>query len=589
MTLIAGILSRNDRPIPDSASESLRQSISRHGKDEVSVFKDDRSYFVKVDIGAFHEPGLFAESNGALSMLAGEPLLTLSADASGQSRQQDLVLIHEGFMRGDRKILRRAEGTFCAANYQPDSATLYLIADKLGIRPLYYWANEDYFAFASALRILENLPLIAKQIDLRAVTEIVALGAPLGARTPYANISVLKSAEILQVTDGKISRDCYWRWDEIEPASSLEQTHLKEVYERFQTAVARRVRKDRTTVAYLSGGLDSRCLVAALVDHGVHVHTFNFARPGTQDQIFGNSFAREISTVHEAIPKEAGDHVPDYSSLLSRAWSATRDRLNERATRPSLAWSGEGGSVLLGHVHMNQTIVDLMREGRIDDAIENFFQCEYVYLPRKLFQAKIFNALAGLIKEGIKAELNDLHHGDAARNFYLFLMLNDQRRKLSDHFENIDLHRLEFQLPFFDCAFIASIIRAPIEPCLNHRFYTKWLAHFHPAVTSVPWQVYPGHEPCPLPIPPELIYQWDERHQSAERALQKQRVTKQASELLTATDFPNKILNKRNLRLATWIHSRGWRDYEHVIKVARTYHTYWRACQGKHILPATRP
>jgi asparagine synthase (glutamine-hydrolysing) len=280
MTLIAGILSRNDRPIPDSACESLRHSISRQAEDEVSVFKDDRSYFAKVDIGAFPEPGFFVESNGALSLLAGEPLLALKIDASWQGRQQDLELIHEGFMRGDWKILEQAEGTFCAANYQPDSATLYLIADKLGIRPLYYWANEDYFAFASALRILENLPLITRQIDLQAVTEIVALGAPLGARTPCANISILKSAEILQVTNGKISRHGYWRWDEIEPSSSLERTHLEEVCERFQTAVARRVRKDGPTVAYLSGGLDSRCVVAALVDHGVPVHTFNL-RPGT--------------------------------------------------------------------------------------------------------------------------------------------------------------------------------------------------------------------------------------------------------------------------------------------------------------------
>jgi len=579
MTLIAGILSRNDRPIPDSASESLRQSISRHGEDEVSVFKDDRSYFVKVDIGAFHEPGLFAESNGALSMLAGEPLLTLSADASWQSRQQDLELIHEGFMRGDRKILRRAEGTFCAANYQPDSATLYLIADKLAIRPLYYWADEDYFAFASALRIIENLPLISKQIDLRAVTEIVALCAPLGAHTPCANISVLKSAEILQVTDGQISRYCYWRWDEIEPSSSLEQTHLKEVYERFQTAVARRVRKDRTTVAYLSGGLDSRCVVAALIDQGVGVHTFNFARPGTQDQIFGNSFAQEIGTVHEAIPKEAGDHVPDYSSLLSRAWRATRDRLNEPAARPSLAWSGEGGSVLLGHVHMNQTIVGLMRAGKVDGAIEEFFQQEYVHISSKLLKPKTFKTVAGLLKEGVREELNALHSSDAARNFYLFLMLNDQRRKLAGHFENIDLHRLEFQLPFFDSAFLASIIKVPVELCLAHMFYTKWLGYFHPAVTLVPWQVYPGHEPCPLPTPRNLIYQWDENHQPAERAAEKKRVMKQVAELLSASDFPDEILSKRNLRLAAWIHSIGWRDYEHVIKAARIYHTYWRACQ----------
>jgi asparagine synthase (glutamine-hydrolysing) len=579
MTLIAGIISRNHRSIPHSACESLRQSISRHGDDAVSDFRDDRSYFAKVDIGAFGEPGLIADSSGSLSLLAGEPLLALANDGSWQSRQQDLELIHEGFRRGDWEILRRAEGTFCAANYQPSSAKLTLISDKLGLRPLYYWEDGNYFAFASALRILEQLPLFAKQMDLRAVTEIVALGFPLADRTPRANISALKSAEILEVTERSILRHCYWHWDELKESSDSEPGHLAEVYERFQTAVARRIRNDRSTVAYLSGGLDSRCVVGALANRGVRVHTFNFARPGTQDQIFGDAFAREVGSVHEGIPKQAGDHVPDYSSLLARAWSGSSRRLGEPVMRPSLAWSGEGGSVLLGHVHLNQSIVELMRAGKIDAAIEEFCQREYVHIPAKLLKPKILEMVAGLIREGIRSELSTFHSQDAARNFYLFLMLNDQRRKLAGHFENIDLHRLEFQLPFFDSALIAAIIKVPIELCLAHKFYTKWLQLFQSVVTAVPWQAYPGHEPCPLPAPPGLVYQWDEKDHPVERASENKRLMKQVAELLNSSDFPDEILSKRNLRLASWIHSLGWRDYGHVIKAAQVYHSHWRASQ----------
>ena len=121
MTLIAGIFSRENRPISASVCESLRQSISRYSGDEVHVLKDDRSYLVKVDIGAFGEPGLLVDSSGALTMLAGEPLLAVCADATGQRRKQDLELIHGGTMRGDCEILRHAQGTFCVVNYQPRS------------------------------------------------------------------------------------------------------------------------------------------------------------------------------------------------------------------------------------------------------------------------------------------------------------------------------------------------------------------------------------------------------------------------------------------------------------------------------------
>src|SRR5260221_10297390 len=133
MTLIAGMFSRNNRPL-DSACASLRQAISRNPADEVKVFRDRRSYFAKVDIEAFREPGVFVDAGGALSLLAGEPLLG-NRDTSS-NRLQDLTTIHEQCLQNNTKILREANGTFCVVHYQPQTGTVYLIADKLGIRPL---------------------------------------------------------------------------------------------------------------------------------------------------------------------------------------------------------------------------------------------------------------------------------------------------------------------------------------------------------------------------------------------------------------------------------------------------------------------
>jgi asparagine synthase (glutamine-hydrolysing) len=584
MTLIAGIVSRGNYPVPASVCDSLRKLISRHSADEVKVFRDERSCLVKVDIGVYGEPAFRMDGQGAVTLLAGEPLLSLSEERGWQSREDDTALIHEGCLRGRWEVLQKAQGVFCAAHYQPARHSLILMADKLCLRPLYYWADEEFVIFASALRILEGLSTIPKRMDLRAVTEIVGLGYPLGRRTPYADISLLKAGEVVEITEGEISRQSYWRWDSITTASEPEEELLPALYERFESAVARRNRKDKTTVAYLSGGLDSRCVVAALHSLQVRVHTFNFARPHTQDRIFGLDFARQVNAIHEEVPKEAGDHVPDYSSLMAHVWKASKHRGAQPAERPGLVWSGEGGSVALGHVHLNEEIAQLVRAGSIDEAIEAFMEREYIYVSPKIFRPQVFAKLAGLIQKGIREELADLHSQDPARSFYLFLLLNDQRRKLARHFESIDLHRLEFQLPFFDSAFLAAIIALPVDLSLRHKLYVKWLAYFHPSVTAVPWQAYPGHEPCPLPVPQGLAYQWAEEYQAQERATQKKRLTREATEILRAPDFPGEILNKRNLRLATWIHRTGWRDYEHIIEAARIFHTYWTKCGGEYAL-----
>lgn len=578
MTLIAGIFSRNGQPLADSDCASLLRSISRNPADEVETFGDGQSFFAKVDIGAFGAPGSFIDANGALTLLAGEPLLS-NGDSN---RLDDLTVIHNQAIKHNWSGLRQAEGTFCLAHYQPQTQTLSLVADKLGIRPLYFWIDDKQVVFATALRILEGLPFVPKKMDLRAVTEIVALGAPLADRTPYAGISLLKSAEIVQITNEGISRACYWRWDEIETSNDPEPDCLARVYDCFQAATKRRNRNNQATGAYLSGGLDSRCVVAVLCDAGVHTRTANFARPGTQDYYFGNDFAEKIQSIHLSIPKERGDSVPDYSTMMAAALERfPQDQWP--AERPRLVWSGEGGSVLLGHVHLSESIVELMRSGTIDRAIEAYVEREQIDVPLKLFRPQILECVRDVVVQGIRDELHEMNAEDAGRNFYLFLMRNDQRRKLTNHFENIDLHRLEFQLPFFDGAFLASVMATPLDWCLRHKFYLKWLSHFPTPVTAVPWQAYPGHEPCPLPIPAKLAYQWDDSYQADEDSSQKQNVIGQASELLRASDFPNRILNKSKFRLAAWIHSRGWRDYRYAIEAARTYHLYAKKCGGEFV------
>ena len=106
MTLIAGIFSRNNQPLADSACASLRQTISRNPSDEVEIFRDHRSCFAKVDIGAFREPGFFQDPSGALSLLAGEVLLG-NPDTSS-NRLQDLTAIHEQAFKANWKWAARS-------------------------------------------------------------------------------------------------------------------------------------------------------------------------------------------------------------------------------------------------------------------------------------------------------------------------------------------------------------------------------------------------------------------------------------------------------------------------------------------------
>jgi hypothetical protein len=97
-------------------------------------------------------------------------------------------------------------------------------------------------------------------------------------------------------------------------------------------------------------------------------------------------------------------------------------------------------------------------------------------------------------------------------------MFNDQRRKLEGLQANADLIRAEMLMPFFDMEFLSLITAAEIDLFIGHKIYMDWLRLFQPPVYSTPWQAYPDHIPCPIPVPADLEYQWTRKSSPPPRA-----------------------------------------------------------------------
>ena len=495
MSLVAGIFNRKGHALADSVCRELAQSVSRHPDDVVETIRKPNAFFAKLDIGAFGSNAVL-ESDDAISLLTGEPLLE---GASGD-RYADLGILHESLLERHFDRLRDASGAFTIAHYRSRPASLTFIGDKCALRPLYFWIGDEVVVFASALRIIEACSLVPKKMDLRGVTEIVALNTALGDRTPYVDVHRLTPGLVVEITPDQVEYKSYWRWDRIDSAGESEAARLERVHDAFAHAISRSMGNDQSTSAFLSGGLDSRLIVAALRERGTMIHTVNFAPTGTQDQFLGDEFARQAGSIHRSIPREAGDQVPDYSSLMAGALQ----NWNRDCERPSVVWSGEGGSTILGFVRFTESLVEQLRSGQIDSVIEWFVRDEATQVPMRMFRPHVLDDAMDTVRQGVREELCKFAAADPAWNLYLFLTLSDQARKLTRHFENIDLHRLEFQAPLFDPHLLQAVLASRLDWFLRHKFYHKLLPLFGKAASRVPWQSYPGHEPCSLPIPANL-------------------------------------------------------------------------------------
>ena len=577
MTVWAGYYVRHPQPMSDGpTTDALSRVLSRFPGDVPRVLRADGAALVWIETGAFADSSVVTERE-SFTLVAGEPLL--SGSHAGD-RRADITRLHEAWSRGDFFVTRESVGTFAAVHFDAARGVLSLVADKLGVRPIYYAVTEHAVYFASALRILEALPELRKVMDVRGAVETLALGYPLADRTPYRDVFTIRNGEIVTCAGPAIRRSHYWNLATIRE----ERITLDEAAERFHSlfrqAIDRRLGGDRTSVAFLSGGLDSRCMVAELVARNVKLHTFNFANEGTKDQVLGDAFAEIVQTRHTRIPRP--DDPVRWSNTMATVWGASPHRSALPVERTGLVWSGDGGSVGLGFVGVYPSVVALLRAGKRDEAVTKYFEEHEITVPIRVFRGAIGPDLRDLVHTGVHEALEEVRcESDPGRELYAFRMAHDQRRHLTLHFEDVDLHRLEFHLPFYDADLIAAVAATPTDFAVGHRLYHEALRFFPDTIRSVAWQTYPGHVPCPVPLPSNLIDQWGDQQKDIVRRSRRAGILGETLRVLFSGSFPRPLLDRRYLIAASCAHWLGIGDYAYALDYAKAFSEMWGVTRGR--------
>lgn len=567
MTLFAGAYCLDPRgDIPRLLKESLRlnlRSVS-DSRGSLHLYDQQRMFLVKWDSGAFKESAWEVAEDGSLSTLVGDPLLTNSGIRLSRKMQlSKLIHLNGGFCNA---VLKQTRGSFSAVRYETKTQILSISTDMIGLRPVYYTMQDGILIFASALRVLESMSCVRKKLSIPGMVELGVFGFPLAERTPYEAISVLRESEILNTTAAGIELSAYHDWTVSAAVSNSPIAAANALFAEFQESIRIRVNSDRRVYAFLSGGMDSRAIVSSLMQLGCTVEALNFSPDASQDQAYARSFAEVTgSSCHlNCFPR---DDDPNFSLLALKAKTILEQAKCVVVDRTACVWSGDGGSVGLGHVYMDEVMLDYADRGDLNAALGQFFIYNRLTLPLKVLSTGARQALPKMITTNVLSELNRYPRADLGRRIYLFLLFNDQRRHLFKHFESIDQHGLEFLLPFYDAQFLKMVADTPSRWGVFHNLYARWFDHLPVDARSTPWQTYPGHQPCPITGDSSLSYQWSSRSQPAKAGFKSR--LHLSSELLKEscrTSLPE-IFSRSRIGLAAFLNVTGLRDCSHIFKM----------------------
>jgi len=523
------------------------------------------------DLGCFQSRGFLSQPGVSSIAVAGHPYFDQPGD-----RERHAAHLRAELDSGRERVFGEANGSWCGAYFHEPSRTLTLVTDKLGLRPLYYWTADGLVVFSSALWILERLPSTGKIVDLEGATETVSFGFPLARRSAYRGIVRLYSGEHVRFGDTGAAAGRYFRLEDTPVSERPVEDLALDAAEAFRQAVSKRCGGDSGAIAFLSGGLDSRCIVSMLRERGSNVASYNFSLSGTLDSVLAGQYAQAAGTTHFNERWSIGSHV---IRSLAEAWPTAQPPFP--VEHPRIVWSGDGGSVGLGAVYITRQIESDLLAGRMEDVIAAYVRNAGAALPQRLLGAAVRAAAAAFPSRGVREELAALATGrDALRAFYFFLMFNDQRHHLAGFYESVHEHGYELHLPFFDGAFLETVARVPTGEMLYHRFYTHFLKRFPAHTVSVPWQAYVDHDPCPLPMPEGVVRQWTDEFRKMVNG-HKRRQLLDSIPLIQAVQ-PTGFFNRLYLKAALLACKAGVTRYDYAVHAASGYAKLLHTAGGKY-------
>jgi len=179
----------------------------------------------------------------------------------------DTEVLLYGYLKWGTSVVERLNGFFSFAIWDQEKQFLWVVNDRLGVKPLYYYANENFFVFASEVETLLKSKVVPVELDWDVVIPFAVFSAAVLDinYTPVKGVLSLTPGHHLTVTkDGKVVKTKYW--DIPNPDPALEGLTSEEAAQTLkglaEDAIRLRMIADVPLCSFLSGGIDSSLITA---------------------------------------------------------------------------------------------------------------------------------------------------------------------------------------------------------------------------------------------------------------------------------------------------------------------------------------
>lgn len=218
-------------------------------------------------------------------------------------------------------LLQRINGMFAFAIFNTDDNSIVIARDRFGIKPLYYYLDENMLIFSSEIKGILNSGLIEPLFNEAAIDDYLGYRYVREPNTFFKNVHHFKTAYYYQF-NADLSFTCnqYYELPSINFDKSFDENKLTlQLKHEVEAAVLRWSISDVRLGCYLSGGVDSSLTTAILAEktkHQIDTYCIGFSDKNFNEFKYAEIVAKKYNTNHHEIGMESSDYFNEMDDLI---------------------------------------------------------------------------------------------------------------------------------------------------------------------------------------------------------------------------------------------------------------------------------
>lgn len=218
----------------------------------------------------------------------------------------DTEVIIAAYLKWGIDCVSRFNGMFAIALFDRETEEFYLVRDRIGKKPLYYWLEQGNLVFASELKPIMECPGFEKKIRTEVLSRYLYHQYINAPDTIFENVSKLEPGSILRFSDGNINTWKFWDIKEVyhrykaNPVEDYAQAK-QELKDLLNRSVSLRMISDVPLGTFLSGGYDSSLITAiaqSLSPQPVKTYSIGFNEEKYNEAKYAKEVAEHLGTNH---------------------------------------------------------------------------------------------------------------------------------------------------------------------------------------------------------------------------------------------------------------------------------------------------